>query len=378
MASLGPFNRVVKLAARAFYDNLSLKGDTQPKSFRGDNRGMAVVVLDALTRREWVQEEHLAKDLKLHSKQLRRILRFFEEEKLIMREHRKESPKGKAHNTATPAASDGQPVTKEGEEKSKMHTYSYCCLDYAQDELDSRDTIQHYICHSCHKRYSAFDALQLVSYTDEYFHCETCNGELVAERDKLVSGKMGAVNDNARKYTIHELKDMQQRMDEQLKPLVAQLERVKKLPAPDFGSLRSWERAKSAANSSLRTPDSQFDRDFGGEGTAEDGKNHTDSKVKPMPPWMMSKGNNNSITERQRGEISGHIEREEEDAKRRMHSQSERHVGEKYKREDQDEGIEWEEDQAAGNSAKTYKMADLSAEAQDSGDDEDGIEWEEG
>jgi hypothetical protein len=40
----------VRLAARAFYDDISMKGDNQPKTSRGDNRGMAVVVLDALTR----------------------------------------------------------------------------------------------------------------------------------------------------------------------------------------------------------------------------------------------------------------------------------------------------------------------------------------
>jgi hypothetical protein len=38
----------------------------------------------------------------------------------------------KTHKVAAAAASDGQPVTKDGEEKQKMHTYSYCCLDYAQ------------------------------------------------------------------------------------------------------------------------------------------------------------------------------------------------------------------------------------------------------
>lgn len=42
--------RLVKLAARAFYDDITTKGDNQPKTARGDNRGMAVVVLDALTR----------------------------------------------------------------------------------------------------------------------------------------------------------------------------------------------------------------------------------------------------------------------------------------------------------------------------------------
>lgn len=47
-----------------------------------------VLVMDF--RRQWVREEDLAKDLKLHSKQLRRTLRFFEEEKLVTRDHRKE------------------------------------------------------------------------------------------------------------------------------------------------------------------------------------------------------------------------------------------------------------------------------------------------
>lgn len=42
-------DRLVKLAARAFYDDIT-KGDNQPKTGRSDNRGIAVVVLDALTR----------------------------------------------------------------------------------------------------------------------------------------------------------------------------------------------------------------------------------------------------------------------------------------------------------------------------------------
>jgi transcription initiation factor TFIIE subunit alpha len=37
-----------------------------------------------------VKEEDLAKALKLHSKQRRRTLRFFEEEKLVTRDHRRE------------------------------------------------------------------------------------------------------------------------------------------------------------------------------------------------------------------------------------------------------------------------------------------------
>ncbi|XP_062200307.1 transcription factor efuD-like [Phragmites australis] len=461
MGSIEPFNRLVRLAARAFYDDISMKGDNQPKTSRGDNRGMAVVVLDALTRRQWVREEDLAKALKLHSKQLRRILRFFEEEKLVTRDHRKESAKGaKVYNAAAAAASDGQPVLKEGEEKVKMHTHSYCCLDYAQicdvvryrihrmkkklkDELDSRNTIQHYICPSCNKRYSAFDALQLVSYMDEYFHCETCNDELVAESDKLASEEMGDGDDNARKRRREKLKDMQQRIDEQLKPLVAQLERVKNLPAPEFGSLQSWERANigafahgdpGAADSSRNsqgpyngTPmpyigNTEVEVEIGDgvkEEGAESGKNGKHQKV--VPRWMIREGMN--LTKEQRGEPSSTSEldeksegkddkkqdskdeksiqeeyikayyealwkkQEEGDAKKRMQeegercvsdSQSERQMGKKYKREDEDEGIEWEEEQSAGNTTETYKLADLNAEAQESGDDEEEIHWEDG
>ncbi|KAI7729561.1 hypothetical protein M8C21_016671 [Ambrosia artemisiifolia] len=159
--SIEPFNKLVKLAARAFYDDITAKGDNQPKSGRSDNRGIAVVVLDALTRRQWVREEDLAKDLKLHLKQLRRTLRFFEEEKLVTRDHRKETAKGaRAYSAAVAATADNLPG-RDGEEKIKLHTHSYCCLDYAQihdvvryrlqrmkkklkDELDNKNTVQEY------------------------------------------------------------------------------------------------------------------------------------------------------------------------------------------------------------------------------------------
>ncbi|MFS7915821.1 putative transcription initiation factor IIE subunit alpha, TFIIEalpha/SarR/Rpc3 HTH [Helianthus anomalus] len=85
--------------------------------------------------RQWVREEDLAKDLKLHLKQLRRTLRFFEEEKLVTRDHRKETAKGaKAYSAAVAATADNLPG-RDGEEKIKLHTHSYCCLDYAQVSL---------------------------------------------------------------------------------------------------------------------------------------------------------------------------------------------------------------------------------------------------
>ncbi|XP_078435898.1 transcription factor TFIIE, alpha subunit [Wolffia australiana] len=340
-----PFNRLVKLAARAFYDDFTTKGENQTKTGRSDNRGMAVVVLDALTRRQWVREEDLAKSLKLHTKQLRRTLRFFEEEKLVTRDHRKETAKGaKVFSAAIAASADGQRVGKEGEEKTKLHTHSYCCLDYAQiydvvryrlhrmkkklkDELDNRNTIQEYICPNCNRRYSAFDAMQLVSMEDEYFHCESCNGELVAESDKLAAEEMGDGDDNSRRRRREKLKDMLQRLEEQLKPLTLQLARVKDLPVPEFGTLQAWEATVSAANrggNANGTNDASKSSQthgyggtpmpFIGETKVEVTISGTDAKdegseaeaaassLKVLPPWMIKQGMN--LTKEQRGEMS--------------------------------------------------------------------------
>ncbi|KAL0405610.1 UNVERIFIED_CONTAM: Transcription initiation factor IIE subunit alpha [Sesamum latifolium] len=342
MASIEPFNRLVKLAARAFYDDITTKGENQPKAGRSDNRGIAVVILDALTRRQWIREEDLAKDLKLHTKQLRRTLRFFEEEKLVTRDHRKESSKGaKIYNAAVAATVDGQKNGREGDEKLKMHTQSYCCLDYSQiydvvryrlhrmrkklkDELESKNTVQEYICPNCNKRYTALDALRLISPQDEYFHCESCNGVLVAESDKLAAQELGDGEDNASRRRHDKLKDMLTKMEEQLKPLIDQLGRVKDLPAPDFGNLQAWElpaNAAGRANGDLNANDSKSLNGLGFGGTpmpyvgetkvevafsgtddkGEDVKSvNTNAPMKVLPPWMIKEGM--KLTKEQRGE----------------------------------------------------------------------------
>lgn len=56
------------------------------------------------------------------------------------------------------------------------------------------------------------DALRLISMVDEYFHCENCNGELVAESDKLAAQE-GDGDDNARRRRREKLKDMLQKME---------------------------------------------------------------------------------------------------------------------------------------------------------------------
>ncbi|CAN6477083.1 unnamed protein product [Victoria cruziana] len=343
LTSPDSFKRLVRLVARAFYDDVTTKGDNQPKTGRSDNRGIAVVVLDALTRRQWVKEEDLAKDLKLHSKQLRRTLRFFEEEKLVTRDQRKETAKGaKFHSAAVAAAGDGQQIVKEGEEKIKQHMHSYCCLDYAQiydvvryrihrmkkklkDELDNRNTIQEYICPNCKRRYSALDALRLISPNDEYFHCENCNAELVAENDNLTTDEIGEGDDNARRRRREKLKDMLQKIEVQLKPLMDQLTRVKELQAPYFGTLPEWEAHAIAAGRVVNGDATSLDPSrssqphahggtpmpFVGETSVEVSLSgveikEEDSKpaaaataMKALPPWMIKQGM--QLTKEQQG-----------------------------------------------------------------------------
>ncbi|KAL2462972.1 Transcription factor TFIIE [Forsythia ovata] len=136
ITSYHPFNRLVKFVARAFYDgDVTTKGDNQQKTGRGDDRGIAMVVLDAVTGHQcqWVREEDLADDLKLHSKQLRQTLVFLEKEKLVARNDRKETAKGeKIYSAAKAANVYVKRAGREGVEKIKKHTHSYCCLDYAQ------------------------------------------------------------------------------------------------------------------------------------------------------------------------------------------------------------------------------------------------------
>lgn len=477
--SIEPFNRLVKLAARAFYDDITTKADNQPKTGRSDNRGIAVVVLDALTRRQWVREEDLAKDLKLHSKQLRRTLRFFEEEKLITRDHRKETAKGaKIYSAAVAATVDGTQNGKEGDEKVKLHTHSYCCLDYAQiydvvryrlyrmrkklkDELDNKNIVVDYICPKCGKRYNALDALRLVDMNDDNFHCEVCNGIVEVDTGKLAAQESGDGDDNARRRRRDKLEDLLKKMEVQLKPLTDQLNRVKDLPVPEFGSLQGWEARASAAaraaNGDLNGNDpskSGQGLGFGGtpmpfvgetkvevafSGIEEKGENikseNGNAPMKVLPPWMIKQGMN--LTKEQRGEIKEEAkmdgskapvgagddkksaaekddvkniqdeyvkayyaailqrQREQEEATKREQElvnsntvsgdfamSSERQVGMKSKREDDDEDdVEWEEAPSAGNTSKTFKVHDLNIQAEDAtGDDDedDGIDWEEG
>ncbi|CAL9213547.1 unnamed protein product [Arabidopsis halleri] len=431
---LQPFVKLVRLVARAFYDDYTTKSDHQQKSARSDNRGIAAVVLDALARRQWVREEDLAKDLQLHAKQLRKIIRLFEEEKLIMRDHRKETAKGaKMYSAAVAATTDGR-----AEDKVKLHTHSYCCLDYAQicdvvrfrlhrmkkrlkDELEDKNTVQEYGCPNCQRKYNALDALRLISMEDDSFHCENCNGELVVECNKLTSEEVVDGDDNARRRRREKLKNMLQKLEVQMKPLTDQLNRVKDLPIPEFGSFLAWEaRAAMAArangdlnpNDPLRSQSGygSTPMPFLGETKVEvnlgDGNEDVkskggDSSLKVLPPWMIKEGMN--LTEEQRGEMrqeakvdggSRGAAKLSEDKKSASGNGDEKDLKDEYLKayylellKQQELAARRNQQESAGESASDIQLGTTSSgrqvsmkakrEEEDEDEDEEDVEWEE-
>ncbi|KAL9145154.1 hypothetical protein ABFS82_13G021300 [Erythranthe guttata] len=418
MGSIEPFNRLVKLAARAFYDDVSTNSENQGKNGRSDNRGIAVVILDALTRRQWVREEDLAKDLKIHTKQLRRTLRFFEEEKLVIRYDRKEVAKG--------AKIDSLRTGREGEEKIKMHTHSYCCLDYAQlydvvryrihrmkkklkDEMKSKNAVQVYICPNCRRRYNALDSLGLISPYDEDFHCESCNGVLVAEIETLAAQELGNGVDKSKPHRHENSKEMLTKMEEQLKPLTDQLARVKDLPVPEFGSFQAWELKANAVARSDNGDCNANDPSRSSQGlgfgdikvevvfSAIDKKGDNIKSENAKAPtkiaisWFTKEGRN--LTKEQLEETKAEIKPtsttstpiESSDEKKHVavvyNTPTERQVGVKSKRSGDYAGddVAWEAPPPTGGRVDRFNVEDVNVEveAEVSEDDDDGM-WVEG
>jgi len=167
-----------------------------------------------------------------------------------------------------------------------------------------------------------------------------------------------------------------------------------------------------------------------GEDTKSENSN---SPMKVLPPWMIKQGMN--LTKEQRGEVKEEMkmegtsapadlsedkksmtentdtkilqdeyvkayyaallqrQREQDEAAKReqessntgisngVHAKSDRQVGNKSKRDENegDEDIEWEEAAPTGNTGESYKVNDLNVEADASADDdEEDIDWEEG
>ncbi|CDP11797.1 unnamed protein product [Coffea canephora] len=133
--------------------------------------------------------------------------------------------------------------------------YYYVGIDYAQfydviiryklhwiekkleGQLNNKNRIQEYKCSNpnCGKMYTALNAQELASLVldDECFRCEFCNGEVVED---MADEEGGAYKNLFYNYIL--LKINYTKMELQLWPMIDQVNTVKDLPAPEFGSLQ--------------------------------------------------------------------------------------------------------------------------------------------
>jgi transcription initiation factor TFIIE subunit alpha len=108
---MSEYRKLARLAARALYKHTyalerksALARDNNANHHQNHNFGRRVmefpglveIVVDALTRRQWIREDDLAHALKLNPKQLRRVLRHLESLRVLTRSHVKEWQRGRA------------------------------------------------------------------------------------------------------------------------------------------------------------------------------------------------------------------------------------------------------------------------------------------
>ena len=139
--------------------------------------GVVEIVVDALTRRQWIREDDLAAALKLNPKQLRRVLRHLETLRVLKRSHVKERQALKEQRLVERAGMS----EREASEAVEKKTASWCCLEYSRivdtlrfglkgvkaelERLLAGGTFEEsYACKNkeeCGKRFSALDTARL-------------------------------------------------------------------------------------------------------------------------------------------------------------------------------------------------------------------------
>ncbi|KAL6641914.1 hypothetical protein ACP70R_020095 [Stipagrostis hirtigluma subsp. patula] len=301
IAAIEPFARLVSLVGRLLYDGVVFQGG-ELTTGGGPSAGLAVTVLDTLTRYAWVEEKSLAKMLQVKEKALLLLLQQFEKDKLLKRESLK---RGRVKT----AVDSGQECIRAG---------SFCSLDYSQicdgtryrlhrmkkavqDKLDTRNAIEEYICPVCQRRYSALDASNLVSDTGDSFQCENCKGELVSQIGDFGTQKKRRV----------ELVDT---LKEQMSPFQSQLELLSNMPIPCFGSLQEWKETNAVkyvvdSSSNIQPTLGPFlgqvqveiassNADAKGEGVKSE-PNLVGAKV--LPTWLVLKGMTRTKAEGRQG-----------------------------------------------------------------------------
>jgi len=182
-----------------------------------ENQGLHCVLLNLLTKHEWIKEDMLAKQLGLGWRQVRKVLRELQQDFLVTRIVMKDSK----------ASSSTQSLKGE-------NTHSYCCLDYKRmvdscrlkmhrlrkyfkGELEDKAKVEDYVCSDadCQRTYTSLEALDLeVDPTTFVFMCEYCGSSLEQGKEKCKD------KDEAEKRKMKEtLKKQHALFEQELKPL---------------------------------------------------------------------------------------------------------------------------------------------------------------
>ena len=141
---MSEYRKLARLAARALYKHTyalerksALARDNNANHHQNHNFGRRVmefpglveIVVDALTRRQWIREDDLAHALKLNPKQLRRVLRHLESLRVLTRSHVKERQ-----------ALKEQRLVERGEKKKSARAFLRVSYSYSARRVHFRET----------------------------------------------------------------------------------------------------------------------------------------------------------------------------------------------------------------------------------------------
>ncbi|KAL4430030.1 hypothetical protein ABPG77_004400 [Micractinium sp. CCAP 211/92] len=255
------YKRLVRLLGRAFY-----AGECPPRepeeevpagarTIRRDKNeyiGLGVLLLDLLAAAHgYVKDAAITGQLGVSGKVANRALRYLQSEGLLQSEVTK--TKVRRQNVE-------QPDDPELEARMSQMTNTWWCVAYPalMDSLHLRlhrmravlrkhlgegEDVQEYLCRRCGATYTSLDAVRLLDPMTGAFRCEECKAELEANVDAagLSGAGAGAAGPAASRQQLQAYaKRMMEKMEQQLRPILDQIERLKDVPPPDFGSLRDW------------------------------------------------------------------------------------------------------------------------------------------
>ncbi|PSC75801.1 general transcription factor IIE subunit 1 [Micractinium conductrix] len=255
------YARLIRLLARAFYAGECPPKDVEPddipagaRTIRRDKneyKGLGVLLLDLLAAAHgYVKDVAILSQLGVSGKVANRALRHLQAEGLLQSEVTK--IKVRRQNADQP--DDAELEVKMSQQTNTWWSIAYpALLDSLHLRLhrmravlrrhmgDGEDVLE-YLCRRCGATYTSLDAMRLLDPMSGAFHCEECRGELEANVDVAGLGGAGTAAGPAasRQQLQAYAKRMLERMEQQLRPVLDQLDRLKDVPPPDFGSLRDW------------------------------------------------------------------------------------------------------------------------------------------